>query len=116
MSTLSHRVAAGLAVLYGAIAIGGGTYGFIVKDSLASLIAGVISGLLLLVGAKLIQVKPKVGLVLVGLVGLALLGRFGSAVAKAGPSTIGVVMVVGGLAVLVASIVAWVGLLRPRTS
>jgi uncharacterized membrane protein (UPF0136 family) len=109
----SHKVAAGLALVYGLVALIGGLYGYLVKDSLASLIAGGASGVILLVGAALIGKKPKAGLITALVLSLLLIGRFASASLKSGASTIAIVMIVGGLAVLIAAGLALAA--SPRT-
>lgn len=100
----SQRLAAVLAAVYGLVALIGGLIGFIKAGSVASLVAGGGSGLLLLVSAALVPRKSKVGLGLALVVSLLLLGRFAStAIASGAPNAIAMVMIVGGLAVAVAS-------------
>lgn len=102
--TGSHKLAASLAGAYGLIALIGGLIGFIKAGSVASLVAGGGSGVLLIVGAALVARKPKVGLILSLVVSLLLLGRFAStAIAAGGPSTLALVMIIGGLAVIIGS-------------
>ena len=96
----SYKLARGLAVAYGLVALIGGLIGFLKAGSLASLIAGGASGVLLIVAGVLVGSKPKAGLILGLVVSLALLGRFVSGAIKSGPSAIAVVMIVGALAVL----------------
>jgi uncharacterized membrane protein (UPF0136 family) len=62
--------------IVGVVMIAGGFVGFLKAKSVASLIAGSVSGLLLIIGACLFGVQLQVGLVVVLLVCLALLGRF----------------------------------------
>ena len=61
--------------IFGALTIAGGVMGY-AKGSQASLIAGGISGILILVAAFLLKTNMVVGLVLGGVVALALAGRF----------------------------------------
>ncbi len=96
----SHKLARGLAVAYGLIALIGGLIGYLKAGSVASLIAGGASGVLLIVAGLLMGSKPRAGLVLGLVVSLALLGRFVSGAIKSGPSAIALVMIIGGLAVL----------------
>lgn len=104
--TSSQRVVAVLAAVYGVVAGLGGLMGYVTKGSVASLVAGGVSGCLLLASVVLVSKQPKLGLIGALVVSLALLGRFISAAAKSGPSTVAVVMILGGLAVGVSSAVA----------
>ena len=99
----SHKVAAGLALVYGLVALVGGLIGFIKAGSVASLVAGGGSGVILLVGAALVGKKPKAGLIIALVLSLLLVGRFASAALKSGASPVAIVMIVGGLAVLIAA-------------
>jgi len=65
--------------LYGALTIAGGVIGYLKAGSMASIIAGGISGALILVAAFLLRSNVTVGLVVGGVISLALLGRFGPA-------------------------------------
>ena len=62
--------------IFGALTIAGGVMGFVKAQSKASLIAGGISGVLLLLAGWLIATKLYVGLGLGMVVSLALAGRF----------------------------------------
>ena len=62
--------------IFGILTIAGGVMGFVKASSQASLIAGGISGILLIVAGVLLRDKVTAGLVLGGLVSLALVGRF----------------------------------------
>jgi uncharacterized membrane protein (UPF0136 family) len=81
----------------------GGAVGFLKAKSRASLIAGGVSGLLLLVAAWLMQSGQTLpGCALGGLLSLALLGRFGPAFAKQKkfmPAGLIAVLAFGGLGV-----------------
>ena len=64
--------------IFGALTIAGGVMGFVKAGSKASLIAGGVSGLLLvLAGYLLASGREKPGLILGVLVSIALVGRFG---------------------------------------
>jgi uncharacterized membrane protein (UPF0136 family) len=90
------------------VALIGGVIGFVSAGSLASLIAGGISGLVLLASAWLASRGSKVALIVALVVSLALVGRFASTFGGPnGPSAIAIVMVLGGLVVLVMSALAW---------
>jgi uncharacterized membrane protein (UPF0136 family) len=63
-------------VVFGLLTIAGGVMGYVKAASTASLIAGSISGILLLVAAFLLPAHPVAGLVLGIVVSLLLAGRF----------------------------------------
>ena len=70
-------------VTFGVLAIAGGAVGFVKAKSKASLVAGGISGVLLLIAGYLVGTPNVVaGLVLGSLLSLALLGRFAPAYRK----------------------------------
>ena len=62
--------------VFGGLTIIGGLMGFIKKHSLASLIAGGLSGILLMIAAIWLKDKPQHGLILGAVVSVALAGRF----------------------------------------
>ena len=62
--------------VFGGLTIVGGIMGFVKKGSMASLIAGGLSGILLLIAALWLRDKPQNGLILGAIVSLALAGRF----------------------------------------
>ena len=103
----SRKIAAGSAGLYGLVALTGGIIGFVKAGSLASLIAGGLSGLILLACAAFIPKSPRPALIVALVVSLGLVGRFLPKVSgPQGLSTIALVMASGGLLVLVACAVA----------
>jgi uncharacterized membrane protein (UPF0136 family) len=104
--TSLHKTVAGLAVAYGLVSLIGGIIGFVSKGSVASIVAGGVSGGVLLLGAYLVPRKPKGALLLLLIVSIALAGRFISASAKSGASSIAVVMILGGALVALASGIA----------
>ena len=63
-------------LLFGIITIAGGVIGYVKAQSFPSLVAGGLSGLMLIIGALMIPVNWKVGLSSDLLLSLALLGRF----------------------------------------
>ena len=91
-------------IIFGLLTIIGGVIGYVSKGSMASIIAGSISGILLLVGAFLLGNNPTIGLAVVGIVSILLAGRFIPAFMKSGDfmpagmmsilSAIGVVMAI----------------------
>lgn len=109
----SLKVPALLIAVYGLIALIGGTIGFVKAGSLASLLAGGGSGLVLLLAAGIVAKKPdsaRVGLILALVVSVLLIGRFASTL-RGGASPVALVMITGGLVALVA---AALGLSRAR--
>jgi uncharacterized membrane protein (UPF0136 family) len=68
--------------IFGILTIGGGAMGFVKAGSRASLIAGGISGLLLLLAGWLMATKPQAGVILGLVISLALAGRFAPAFLK----------------------------------
>ncbi len=63
-------------IIFGLLTIAGGAMGYAKAGSTISLIAGSISGVLLLVAAFLLPGNVVVGLVLGGMVSLVLVGKF----------------------------------------
>ena len=63
-------------IVFGALTIAGGIMGFVKKHSMVSLVAGGLSGVLLLIAALWMKDKPQNGLILGGVVALALAGKF----------------------------------------
>jgi uncharacterized membrane protein (UPF0136 family) len=68
--------------VFGLVTIAGGVLGFVKAKSRASLIAGSISGALLLLSGWLVSSGSRSGIVLGLVVSAALLGRFGMAFRK----------------------------------
>lgn len=66
-------------IVFGALTVVGGLMGYVKARSTASLVAGGVSGLLLIVGALLIPRAWQLGVVLDLVVSFALLGRFAPA-------------------------------------
>jgi uncharacterized membrane protein (UPF0136 family) len=63
-------------IIFGLLTIAGGVMGYAKVGSTASLIAGSISGILLLVAAFVIPSSPVPGIILGGIVSLLLIGYF----------------------------------------
>jgi len=110
---VSHMIAAGLIALFGLVSIGGGTLGYVNKNSLPSLIAGGASGALLLLCAVGVFYKPVWSLIGAAVIALALVGRFASKALHPSDSpedevinTVARVMTAGGIVVLLSAIVA----------
>jgi uncharacterized membrane protein (UPF0136 family) len=62
--------------IFGALTIVGGVMGFVKKASKISLIAGGLCGVLLLIAGLMLRDKPQAGLILGGVVSLALAAQF----------------------------------------
>jgi uncharacterized membrane protein (UPF0136 family) len=108
-----HKVAAGLAAVYGVISIAGGIIGYLVAGSIPSIVAGSIAGILLILcAAGTLYFRPLWCLLGAAIVSIALLARFLPPVVeylRGNAETVGtpaVVMAVGGLVVLFASALA----------
>jgi len=104
--TSLQKTVAGLAVAYGLVSLIGGILGFVNKGSVVSIVAGSVSGCVLFFGAYLLPRKPKGALLTLLLISVILAGRFISASAKSGASSIAVVMILGGALVALASGIA----------
>ena len=63
-------------IIFGLLTIVGGVIGYASKGSMASIIAGSVSGILLLLGAYLLGNNTTAGLAIVGIVSILLAGRF----------------------------------------
>lgn len=96
LQTIAIAIAAG----YGVLSLAGGVMGYVKAKSRASLIAGGLSGLILIGGALLAINNPVVGLTLVAVVSAALVGRFAKSALRKGSSPVAYVMVGGGLIAL----------------
>ena len=95
-------------IIFGLLTIVGGVIGYVKAGSMASIVAGAISGIALIVAAWLLPGNVALGLIIAGVVSIALAGRFIPAFMKTGK-----VMPAGLMAVLsaigvVMAIVAWI--------
>jgi uncharacterized membrane protein (UPF0136 family) len=99
LQTIAISVAAG----YGVLSLVGGTMGYVKAKSRASLIAGGVSGLLLIGGAVLALSQPVLGLAIVSIVSAALVARFAKSAMGKGANSIAYVMIGGGVAVLISA-------------
>jgi uncharacterized membrane protein (UPF0136 family) len=97
------KMASVAATALGLLSLVGGTIGFVNAGSKASLIAGGISGLLLIASAALMPRKLVVGLVLAEVVSVALLVKFGRAAIQEG-TPVSLIMTV--VAILVSGLAA----------
>jgi uncharacterized membrane protein (UPF0136 family) len=94
-------------IVFGLLTIVGGVMGYVKAGSTASIIAGSISGILLLLAAFLMPGNPAVGLVLALVVSVALAGRFVPAFIKTGSVMPAGLMSVLSVIGIIMAIVAW---------
>jgi uncharacterized membrane protein (UPF0136 family) len=94
-------------IIFGLLTIVGGVIGYAKAGSTASLIAGSISGILLLVAAFLLPGQLVMGLALAAIVSIALAGRFVPAFIKTGNLMPAGLMSVLSVIGIIMAIVAW---------
>jgi uncharacterized membrane protein (UPF0136 family) len=95
-------------IIFGLLTIVGGVMGYVKAGSTASIIAGSISGILLLVAACLLPAHLAMGLAVAAVVSIALAGWFVPAFIKTGlVMPAGLMSVLSVIGVIVA-IVAWI--------
>lgn len=94
-------------IIFGLLTIVGGVMGYIKAGSTASLIAGSVSGILLLLAAFLLPDHLAVGLALAAIVSIALAGRFVPAFIKTGHLMPAGLMSVLSVIGIIVAIVAW---------
>lgn len=88
-------------IFFGVATLGGGVMGFLKAKSKASLIAGSISGALLVAAGVMAKQGNRTGLILGLVVSLALLGRFGVVFAKTRAMVpAGIMSLLGAIAVV----------------
>lgn len=95
-------------IVFGLLTIAGGIMGYVKAGSTASLIAGSISGLLLLLAAFLLPSHVLVGLALGGIVSLLLIGYFLPAFFRTGKMMPAGMMSLLSVLGMVFAIVAWI--------
>ena len=94
-------------IIFGLLTIIGGVIGYLRAGSMASIIAGSVSGLLLLLAAFLLPGNAVAGLALAGIVSIALAGRFVPAFLKSGDLMPAGMMSVLSVIGIIMAIVAW---------
>jgi len=95
-------------IVFGLLTIVGGVIGYVKAGSTASIVAGAISGIALIVAAFLLPTNVAVGLIIAGVVSIALAGRFIPAFMKTGKMMpAGLMAMLSAIGVVVA-IVAWI--------
>lgn len=95
-------------IIFGLLTIVGGVIGFVKAGSTASIIAGSISGIALIVAAYLLPGNVVLGLAIAGLVSLLLAGRFIPAFIKTGQAMPAGLMSLLSVIGLILAIVAWI--------
>jgi uncharacterized membrane protein (UPF0136 family) len=95
-------------IVFGLLTIVGGVMGFVKASSTASLVAGSISGILLLVAAFLLPNNVAIGLALAAVVSIALAGRFVPAFIKTGQAMPAGLMSVLSVIGVIMAILAWI--------
>jgi uncharacterized membrane protein (UPF0136 family) len=95
-------------IVFGLLTIAGGIMGYVKAGSTASLIAGSISGLLLLLAAFLLPNHVLIGLALGGIVSLLLIGYFLPAFFRTGKMMPAGMMSLLSVLGMVFAIVAWI--------
>jgi uncharacterized membrane protein (UPF0136 family) len=112
----THWIALGITALYGIVSLVGGIIGYVRADSRASLVAGGIAGVLLLLCAAGVFYRPVLSLSGAIIISIALLGRFVPSLVRhrddfgeflaTTAGVVALVMVIGGLLVVVFSALA----------
>ncbi len=95
-------------IIFGLLTIAGGVIGFVKAGSTASIIAGSISGALLLLAAFLLPQQLAVALIIAAVVSILLAGRFLPAFLKTGKMMPAGMMAILSVIGLVVAIVAWI--------
>ncbi len=95
-------------MIFGLLTIAGGVMGYVKAGSTASIIAGAISGIALIVAAYLLPNNVLAGLVIAGLVSVLLAGRFIPAFMKTGKVMPAGLMAVLSVIGVIVAIVAWI--------
>ena len=95
-------------IVFGVLTIAGGVVGYVKADSVASIIAGSITGILLLVAAFLLPEHRAIGLATAFIVSLLLAAQFVPKFIRTGRLMPAGMMSILSLIGLIAAIVAWV--------
>ena len=94
-------------IVFGLLTIVGGVIGYVKAGSTISIIAGSVSGILLIVAAYLLSGNLALGLALAGIISILLAGKFIPAFIKTGQAMpAGLMSVLSAIGVIMA-IVAW---------
>ncbi|PYK13552.1 MAG: hypothetical protein DME65_01560 [Verrucomicrobia bacterium] len=95
-------------IIFGILTIAGGVVGYVKAGSVASIIAGSITGVLLLVAAFLLPERRGMGLATAFIVSLLLIAQFAPKFIRTGRVMPAGMMSVLSVIGLIAAIVAWV--------
>jgi uncharacterized membrane protein (UPF0136 family) len=95
-------------IIFGLLTIVGGVIGYVKAGSMASIIAGSISGLALVLAAYLLPTNPAFGLAIAGIVSIVLAGRFIPAFMKTGQVMPAALMSILSVIGVIMAIVAWI--------
>ena len=95
-------------IVFGVLTIAGGVVGYVKADSVASIIAGSITGVLLLVAAFLLPEHRAIGLATALIVSLLLAAQFIPKFLKTGRMMPAGLMSVLSVIGIIAAIIAWV--------
>ena len=95
-------------IVFGVLTIAGGIVGYVKAGSVASIIAGAITGILLLVAAFLLPEHRAIGLATAFLISLLLAAQFAPKFIRTGRVMPAGMMAILSVIGLIAAIVAWV--------
>lgn len=95
-------------IIFGLLTIAGGVMGYVKAGSVASIIAGSISGVLLLVAAFLLPQQIALALIIAAIVSVLLAGRFLPAFLKTGKMMPAGMMAILSVIGVVVAIVVWI--------
>jgi len=95
-------------IIFGLLTVVGGVIGYVKAGSTASIVAGAISGIALIVAAYLLPGNAALGLIIAGVVSIALAGRFIPAFMRTGKVMPAGLMAVLSVIGVVMAIVAWI--------
>ena len=95
-------------IIFGVLTILGGVIGYLRAGSMASIIAGSISGILILVAALLLPGNVVAGLALAGVISLLLAGRFLPAFIRTGEFMPAGMMSLLSIIGIIMAVLAWV--------
>jgi uncharacterized membrane protein (UPF0136 family) len=94
-------------IVFGLLTIIGGIIGYASKGSMASIIAGSVSGILILAAAFLLPNNATAGLALAGIVSILLAGRFLPAFLKTGDFMPAGMMSILSVIGIIMAVLAW---------